>query len=89
MEYKFGLEKYSLNVLKNMEIIDINSGTRLGHIRDFIIDCDNFKIKSFLIPANKPSWFTKESVYEISWDRIQKIGVDVILIDGTELINHQ
>ena len=89
MEYKFQLEKYSLNSLRTMEVIDINSGTKLGHIRDFVVDCDNCKIKSFLIPAGKASVFARESVYEISWERIQKIGVDVILIDGNELMGLQ
>ena len=37
---------YSINNLRVMEVIDINTGAKIGFIRDFKIDCDNYKIES-------------------------------------------
>lgn len=73
---------YAINALKSMEVIDINTGARLGYIKDFKIDCDVYRITSILIPTQKIGWFTKNNDIEIPWENITKIGVDVILVDG-------
>lgn len=44
---------YSINNLKLMEVIDINTGAKIGFIKDFKIDCDNYKIESLLLPIQK------------------------------------
>ena len=41
---------YSINSMKNMEVIEMNSGARLGYIRDIKIDYDNKKIISIILP---------------------------------------
>ncbi|MGY0372154.1 YlmC/YmxH family sporulation protein [Clostridium sp. JNZ J1-5] len=72
---------YSINNLKLMEVIDINTGSKLGYIRDLLVDCEEYKILSLIIPREKNSWFSKNNNIEIAWDKITKIGVDVILVD--------
>ncbi|MEW9096139.1 MAG: YlmC/YmxH family sporulation protein [Clostridiaceae bacterium] len=78
------LTYHSINNIRTMEIIDINSGAKLGYMRDFKIDVINSKIISIIIPSQKISWFGKNNDIEIPWEKIKKIGIDVILVDGEE-----
>lgn len=80
------MELYSINNLKDMEVIDINTGCKLGYIRDLNIDCDTYKIISIIVPKDKNSWFSKNNYIEIPWQKISKIGVDVILVDGNDVL---
>jgi YlmC/YmxH family sporulation protein len=76
---------YSINNLRQMEIIDINSGSKMGYIKDLRVDCEDYRIISILLPSIKSSWFNKSNSIEIPWDKVKKIGVDVILVDGSEV----
>lgn len=76
---------FSLNNLKTMEIIDISIGARIGYISDFKIDTDKHRVLAIMIMYTKTSWFSRNNYLEIPWDKIVKIGIDVILIDGTNL----
>ena len=74
------LELHSLNAMRSMEVIDINTGSKMGFIKDFKIDCNTNKIISLILPGEIKSWFGKEEEIEISWKDIIKIGADVILV---------
>ncbi|MFT5875908.1 MAG: YlmC/YmxH family sporulation protein [Clostridium sp.] len=76
---------YALNNLRQMEIIDINSGSKMGYIKDLRVDCEENRIISILMPTQKSSWFNKNNSIEIPWEKVKKIGVDVILIDGSDV----
>jgi YlmC/YmxH family sporulation protein len=76
---------YSIGSIRSMEVIDITTGVKLGYIKDLKVDCENYKILSILLPNQKISWFSKNDSIEIPWSKVTKIGVDVILIDGTGL----
>jgi YlmC/YmxH family sporulation protein len=78
------MSMYSINNLKVMEVIDINSGMKLGYIKDVKIDCEEHKIISLILPIQKSSWFGKFEVLEIPWSRVRKVGVDVILVQGED-----
>jgi len=82
---------FSINNVRQLEVIDINSGTKLGYIKDLRIDCDRYKVVSIIIPDNKKqsTWFSKSEDIEISWEKIHKVGQDVILIDGEEYIDEE
>lgn len=81
------LDFYSINSLKTMEVIDIGSGAKIGYIKDFKVDTEQCRILSILLPSQKVSLFSKDSDIEIPWDKIKKIGVDVILVDGEDIID--
>lgn len=81
------LELHSLNAMRNMEVIDILTGTKIGFIKDFKIDCDENKIISLILPGEIKSWFGKEEEKEILWKDIVKIGTDVILVNTKEKVN--
>ncbi|AWK51294.1 YlmC/YmxH family sporulation protein [Clostridium beijerinckii] len=74
------LELHSLNAMRNMEVIDILTGSKIGFIKDFKINCDDNKIISLILPGEIKSWFGKDDEKEILWKDIIKIGTDVILV---------
>ena len=75
------IELHSLNAMRNMEVIDILTGTKIGFIKDFKIDCDENKIVSLILPGEIKTWFAKDDGKEILWKDIVKIGKDVILVN--------
>lgn len=83
------LELHSLNAMRNMEVIDILTGSKIGYISDFKIDCDTNKIVSLILPGEIKSWFSKEEHMEISWSDIVKIGSDVILVKANRNIDEK
>ncbi|MCM1990886.1 YlmC/YmxH family sporulation protein [Oceanirhabdus seepicola] len=83
------LSLFSINSLKSMEVIDISTGARMGYIKDFVVDCDGEKVESVIIPYGKVSFFAKDSYVEVPWDKIYKIGVDVILVEGEEYMDKE
>ncbi len=78
---------FSINNLKFLEVIDISIGTKIGYIKDLKIDCYNNKVKSIILLSPNKYFLSKFQRIEVPWEKIVKIGVDVILIDGrgTEL----
>ena len=81
------LELHSLNALRNMEVIDILTGTKIGFIKDLKIDCDENKVVSLILPGEIKTWFAKEDEKEILWKDIIKIGTDVILVNTKDQVN--
>lgn len=76
---------HSLNALRTMEVIDIKTGTKLGYIKDLVIDIEDSKVLSILIPGTQKGWFSKEDDIEIPWNKVKKAGMEVIIIDSSEI----
>lgn len=72
-----------LSQLRQMEVIDISEGKRLGFIGDIIFNEDFTKIESLVIPSQNGllSIFKKKDEIHIKWNQIRTIGVDIILVD--------
>ena len=66
---------YSLNAIRNMEVIDISTGSKIGYVKDFKVDINTKKIVSIFLPSPVKSWFNKADDIELAWDKIVKIGV--------------
>jgi YlmC/YmxH family sporulation protein len=68
--------------LKNKEIINVADGARLGFVSDVEFDPINGKIISLIIPG--PYKFLgilgKENDIVVPWEKIEKIGEDLIII---------
>ena len=79
---------FAVNSLKTMEIIDINTGSKLGYIKDFKVNCEEYKLEAIILPMHKSGWFSKNEDIELPWERIKKIGVDVILVDGDGVVEN-
>lgn len=78
-----------LSQLRQMEVIDISEGKRLGFIGDIIFNEDFTKIESIVIPSQNGllSIFKKKDEAHIKWNQIKTIGVDIILVDTSNKIN--
>ncbi len=80
------LEMHSINAMRNMEVIDITKGSKLGLIKDLKMDTENNKVISIILLGDVKSWFGREEEKEILWQDIVKIGMDVILVKIPEEI---
>ena len=76
-----------INALRTMEVIDIKTGTKLGYIKDIVVDIENSRVVSILLPGVQRGWFSKEEDIEIPWKKVLKAGMEIILIDSSEVEN--
>lgn len=69
-----------LSDLQNKDVVDLKTGVKIGNIIDIKIDLDG-TISSLILEKKKFSrLFISNDEVEISYDKIVKIGEDVILI---------
>ena len=68
-----------LSDLQTKEIINMNTGKRLGIIIDVILDRGG-NIISLVLEEKHGRRFTGKEEYQIDWKQIMKIGDDIILI---------
>lgn len=75
-----------LSQIRQMEVIDISEGKRLGFISDIVFDDDIKRIEYIVIPPqnNLFSIFRKKDEMFIKWEQIKVIGIDIILINMDE-----
>ncbi|MBE6896209.1 MAG: YlmC/YmxH family sporulation protein [Ruminococcaceae bacterium] len=72
-----------LNELRYKEVISISGGMRLGYIDDVEMDVTTGKIISVTVPG-KPRFlgiFGRCEEYTVPWEKIVRIGDDIILAD--------
>lgn len=70
--------------LRMREVINIGDGRRLGPIKDIDINLEEGKINAIILPgqgARLMGFFGREDEIVVPWERIVRIGVDVILVD--------
>ena len=72
----------TISDLQKKEVINVVSGARLGFVYDVDIDTESGKITALRIPISSKSFgfFGKNEDYIIPWEKIRKIGNDIILI---------
>lgn len=69
--------------LRMREIVNVLDGRRMGLIRDIDIDLDNGRISALILTGSSRllGFFGREEEIVIPWEKIVKIGVDVILVE--------
>lgn len=69
--------------LRVREVINIADGRRLGQIKDIDIDLEQGRISAIILPGpgRLMSFFGREEEIAVPWEKIKKIGLDVILVD--------
>ncbi|MDI6617662.1 MAG: YlmC/YmxH family sporulation protein [Clostridiales bacterium] len=74
------------NSIREREVINIRDGRKIGIVSDVEIDFEQGKITSIIIPGPGKfiGLFGKDNDIIIPWDKIRKIGADVILVDLDE-----
>ncbi len=74
---------YKLSDLRDRDVINIYDGRRLGVIIDVDVDPDCGRIVSLICPGGGRFFglFGGGKDYVIPWERVVRIGPDVILVD--------
>lgn len=70
--------------LRMREVVNIGDGRRLGPIKDIDINLEEGKISAIILPgqgAKLMGFFGREDEIVVPWERIVRIGIDVILVD--------
>ena len=72
-----------ISELRLHDVINVIDGRRLGMIRDIDIDVETGRVRSIILPGNNRVFnlFAKSEEVIIPWEKIVKIGVDVILVE--------
>ena len=69
--------------LINKDVINLNTGMKIGNIIDIKINSESGKIESLILERKKfSSIFNSNDEIEIYWTQINKIGEDVILVES-------
>ncbi len=72
-----------LSELQNKDVININTGVKVGNIIDVKVNSETGKIESLILERKKfSSFFSANEEIEIYYSQINKIGEDVILVEN-------
>ena len=73
---------YRAGSLRQKEVININDAARLGYVSDVEVSLEKGEIEAIIVPGRMRVFnFGKNDDLVITWDKIFKIGEDVILVD--------
>ena len=69
--------------LKHKEVINISDGRRLGFVCDVEINLEDGRIESIVLPGSGKflGIIGKDNEFVIPWEKISKIGEDIILVN--------
>ena len=76
----------TLTELRNKEIINIKTGTRLGYVDDIEFDTEDSAVKSFIVygRARLFGFLGRDDDIIITCDDIAIVGVDTVLVSVEE-----
>ena len=69
--------------LSYKEVYDMDSGRRLGYVRDAEIDPETGRVTALIIPG-KLRWLGllgREKEVVIPWERVHRIGEDILFVN--------
>lgn len=71
--------------LRSKEVVNTCDGKRLGNIIDMVFDSSCARVLGFIVPAEKSlfSFLKSNNDIFIPYNRIRKIGKDIILVELT------
>lgn len=69
--------------LRAREVINIADGRRLGNLVDVEVDLESGRVTAIVVPGRGRllGLFGGDDDYVIPWEKVVRIGVDVILVD--------
>ncbi|MDI6710588.1 MAG: YlmC/YmxH family sporulation protein [Thermoanaerobacterales bacterium] len=70
--------------LRMREVVNVHDGRRLGLIKDVDIDLETGRITALILPgaSRLMGFFGREEEVVVPWEKIVRIGVDVILVEA-------
>ncbi|MDD4803457.1 MAG: YlmC/YmxH family sporulation protein [Syntrophomonas sp.] len=72
-----------ISELRMREVINVLDGKKLGNIVDIDLDMEKGKVLALMLPGQVKGWgiFSKRQEIVVPWDKIVRIGRDVILVE--------
>ncbi len=69
--------------LRRKEVINVCDGRRMGCVCDIIIDVNTCRLDAIVVPGcfSITSMFQKQRNIIVPWNKIRKLGDDVIIVD--------
>ncbi|AEF95162.1 sporulation protein, YlmC/YmxH family [Desulfotomaculum nigrificans CO-1-SRB] len=69
--------------LRVREVVNVVDGRRLGLIKDIDVDLEAGRISAIVLPGQGRflGLFGREDELVVPWEKIKRIGVDVILVE--------
>lgn len=78
----------TFNQLRDKEVINLCDGKRLGYVCDAEIDTCSGRICALIVPgAPKCLGFVRGENLRIPWECVERIGDDLILVNGGKLFS--
>ncbi len=80
-----------ISELRMLDIVNVKDGRRLGPIKDLDLDLERGVVKGIVVPgaSRGGGWSLfgggRSEDVMIPWERVKKIGVDVILVDANDM----
>ncbi|MBQ3226302.1 MAG: YlmC/YmxH family sporulation protein [Clostridia bacterium] len=73
---------YRAGEFRQKEVINISDASRLGFVSDVEVSLEKGEIEAIIVPGKTRLFnFGKSGDYTITWDKIRKIGDDLILVE--------
>jgi YlmC/YmxH family sporulation protein len=72
-----------LSDLRTREVINVLDGKKLGSITDIDLDIEKGRVLALMLPGQVRGWsvFAKREEIVVPWEKIVRIGRDVILVE--------
>ena len=83
MDFGKGDKVVKISDLRSREVVNVLDGKKLGNIIDIDLDMERGKVLSFVLPGRLRGWsiFSKREEIIVPWEKIVRIGRDVILVE--------
>mgnify|MGYP001067372894 CR=1 FL=1 len=71
---------------RQKEVINLSDGKRLGFVSDVEIDLETGRVEAIILPGVGKLFglIGKDNEFSIPWEKITKVGEDIILVDLDE-----
>ena len=70
--------------LCDKEVINCATGESLGFVSDIVISCEDGRVCELLVTPDGGGFsFKKETPISVPWDKIDRIGSDFIIVNGS------
>ncbi len=68
--------------LRDLDVINIEDGRILGNVCDVDLDPESGQLRALILESPRTGFFRffRQEDYELPWDEVELVGVDVVLV---------